>query len=127
MSDEFIISEEVAEWLGLKKSEFLSELIVKQQEDDFGFEDFQRFDSLVPGTIETPDKAFEHQGDQYAIRTYVKTYNVPEFLHQVVIGAIIESKDGAEVFLPILIFVTRQADLVMNFERGETINSKLLN
>lgn len=124
--DDFYIPEEVAEWIGLKKSEYLSKLIQKQEAGDIGFEEFHLFDSYVPGTIERPDKTFESTDDDKIIRTYVKTYSEKSGFHQVVIGVLIEEKE-ARVFVPILSFVSRKKQLVMEFSVGNAIQKPTLN
>lgn len=124
--EDYIIPEDVAEWIGLKKSEYLSQLIQKMTPDDFGFEEFHKFNHLVPGTIEHPDKAFEATEDNRTIRTYLRSYDEKGRFHQVVLGVLIEDKE-AEVFVPIIIFVSRKDDLVKEFTVGEVITRPTLN
>ena len=124
--EDYIIPEDVAEWIGLKKSEYLSQLIQKMTPDDFGFEEFHNFNHLVPGTIENPDKAYEAEEDNRILRTYVRSYDEKGRFHQVVQGVLIEDKD-AEVFVPIIIFVSRNDGLVREFAVGEVIARPTLN
>jgi hypothetical protein len=126
--DDFYIPEETAEWISLKKSEYLSKLIQLQGSGDFGFEEFHLFDEFIPSTIENPDKAYEAEEDNQKIRIYLRTYKVKTNFHQVVIGAVVEDKDKtANVFVPILTFITRKDELVKEFCVGEVITRPTLN
>ncbi len=126
--DSFYIPEEVAEWIGLKKSEYLSKLIEKSSPDDLGFEDYHRYDAGIPGTIEKPDKTFETIIDHIKVRTYLRTYQEKFAYHQIVIGAVIPDKSsGNEVYVPILSFVTKKNELVREFCQGEVKNHYTLN
>lgn len=124
--DDYVISEELEEWIGLKKSELLSDLILKMTPDDFGFEEFHKFDHLVPGTIEAPDKVFESSADGQILRTYVRSYDEKGRVHQVVKGVFLDEKD-ASVFIPILIFISRKDELVKEFAVGQVITRPTLN
>lgn len=125
--DEFYLPEEVVEWINLKKSEYLSLLIEKGIPGDFGFEEFHYFNDLVPQTIETPDKSFEDEIDQNVVRTFIKTYSAPVYFHQVIIGGIfMDQKNQAEVFVPIIVFVTKKAETVHLFSRGKVISRPTL-
>lgn len=125
--DDFYIPEETAEWIGLKKSEYLSKLIEFQDAGDIGFEDFHLYDDSVIGTIEGPDKTFEFEDDRQRIRSYVKTYAEKGGFHQVVVGVMLNDQDKAWVFVPILTFVTRNEKLVKEFGKGEVILAPTLN
>lgn len=126
--DDFYIPEEVAEWIGLKKSEYLSKLIEKQVPGDIGFEQFHLYDTYMPGTIERPDKTYESSDDDQKIRTYIKTYSDRSGFHQVVIGVLLDDKkNSADVFVPIISFVCRESDLVKEFSKGTVLNSPVLN
>lgn len=126
--DHFYIPEEVAEWIGLKKSEYLSKLIEHQVQGDLGFEDYHRFDYQIPGTIEKSDKSFEFIVDQQKVRTYLRTYEDQFLYHQIVIGAVIlDKKSGSEIYVPILSFVTKKAELAKEFCQGEVKNHHTLN
>lgn len=126
--DDFYIPEEIAEWIGLKKSQYLSELIQKQGPDDIGFEEFHLFDRLVGETIEQPDKAFEREEDQNILRIYVKSYSEKFNFHQVVVGVVLDDKTSkANVYIPIISFVTKNVELVKEFSVGDVITRPTLN
>ncbi len=130
MSDDekFNIPDEVHEWLGLKKSEYLSKLIENQLTDDFGFEEFHLFDHKIQETVEFPDRSFEEILDGYPVRTYFKTYSDSKMIHHVVIGTIYEDKENkVEVFIPILTFVTRKEELLGIFSVGKAVTKPTLN
>ncbi len=126
--DKFNIPDEVLEWLGLKKSEYLSKLIENQTSDDFGFEEFHLFDHKIQETVEFPERSFEETQDSYLIRTYFKTYSDAKMIHHVVIGTIYADKENkVEVFLPILTFVTRKEELLEIFSVGTPMAKPTLN
>ena len=50
-ADEGDFSEEFLEWVGLKKSEYLSWLITELDSSDLGFESFHKFDHLIGSTL----------------------------------------------------------------------------
>lgn len=126
--DDFYIPEEIAEWVGLKKSEYLSKLIEKQVPGDLGFESFHLYDQYIPGTIESPDKAFESQDDSQLLRTYVRSYRGDCDFHQVVIGLVMDDQASkANVFIPILSFVSKMDEVVREFCVGEVITRPTLN
>lgn len=121
-----MLSEEAMEWIGLKKSEYLSKLITHLVEEDLGFEQFPRFDSYIPQTLEKPDRSFQYTEDKQEVRVYVRTIEVGETVHQVVIGAVFPHQ-GKEIFVPILSFVTRMDDLVNLFSVGTPLSAPTLN
>ncbi|WPU63182.1 hypothetical protein [Peredibacter starrii] len=126
--DDYYIPEEIAEWIGLKKSEYLSKLIMQVEPDDFGFERYHEFNELIPGTIETPDKVLEGEEDGQKVRTYIRSYNQVEIFHQVVMGVVVTDKNtSSEVFVPILPFVTKKDDLVRLFSVGQVVSRPTLN
>ena len=125
--EDFYIPEETAEWIGLKKSEYLSKVIEIQDAADIGFEEFHLFDDFVMGTIERPDKTYEFEDDRQRIRSYVKTYAEKGSFHQVVVGVMLNDQDKAWVFIPILTFVTKNEKLVKEFGKGEAILTHTLN
>jgi hypothetical protein len=126
--DDFYIPEEIAEWIGLKKSEYLSKLIGNQHPNDVGFEEFHLFDDHIPSTIEAPDKVFERVEDDHKLRTYVRSYSEKGSFHQVVIGVLVNDKDqDATVFIPILCFVSKRNELVREFSVGNVITKPTLN
>jgi hypothetical protein len=126
--DDFFISEEVAEWIGLKKSEYISRLVLKASPDDIGVEDFHLFDSYIPGSIEKPDTIYESIEDHQRIRTYIKTYSEKVEFHQVVIGVVLDDKKhNSDIFIPILTFVSKKSELVKEFMSGAKILSPKFN
>jgi hypothetical protein len=126
--EEFYLPEEAAEWIGLKKSEFLSRLIELGTKDDFGFEEIHQYNHLVPSTIEFPDRSYEITDDSYRIRTYVRTYQEKELFHQVVIGGVFEDPEREEeIFFPILIFISRKEEVVQAFSQGNNLVKQTLN
>lgn len=125
--DDFYIPEEIAEWIGLKKSEYLSKLITLQTPEDIGFEQFPAFDKFLSGTIEQPDKILEGSDDGQTLRTYFKTYSENSGFHQVVIGVMIQDKSSKDnVFIPIISFVSKDSELVKNFSQGVVIKGHTL-
>lgn len=124
--ENFEIPEEVAEWIGLKKSEYLSRLIENLHPDDLGFEKFHLHDHLIPETIDRPDKIIENSKEDYPVRVYIKTYPEKESFHQIILGMMLED-EKSKVFIPILVFVTKFDDLVKEFCQGQVISGPLLN
>ena len=126
--EDFTIPEDVAEWIGLKKSDYLSKLIGLLGADDFGFEEFHLFDDKIPETIETPDRAYEEMQDGFKVRTYIKSYSGKVSFHQIILGALVNDDElNATVFIPILSFVSRKDDLVKEFSVGNVITRQTLN
>lgn len=126
--DDFFIPEDIAEWIGLKKSEYLSKLIQNQKRNDFKFEEFHLYDHHIPTTIENPDKAFEFKEDEHTLRTYLRSYNDKVIIHQLVIGVLIDDKENkASVFVPILCFISNNDALIREFTQGEVITRPMLN
>ena len=126
--ENYYLSEEDAEWLGLKKSEYLSKLIELLGPTDIGFEEYHKFDDHLRGTIQDADRAFTSEDDGRELRTFVKSYMDGQNFHQVVVGVIIkDSKNNSEVFVPILIFVSRDAEVVKAFSTGNSQKSPVLN
>jgi hypothetical protein len=126
--EDFSIPEDVAEWIGLKKSDYLSKLIGLLGADDFGFEEFHLFDDKIPETIESPDKAYEEIQDGFKVRTYIKSYSGKVPFHQIILGALVNDDElNASVFIPILSFVSRKDDLVKEFSVGSVIARQTLN
>jgi hypothetical protein len=126
--DKFSIPEVLEEWVGLKKSEYLSRLIENLAEGDFGFEEFHQFDHKLQETVEHPDRSYEETIDGYTVQTYVRTYSDEKMFHQIVIGTVYEDKKNeVEVFLPILTFVTRSEELAGLFCVGSPKTRPTLN
>jgi hypothetical protein len=117
--DEFYLPEEIVEWLGLKKSEYLSRLIVNIKPDDFQFEEYLRFEKYLPETLSLPDWSLETIEDNQKVKTFCRTYADPEVFHQIVIGALIQDQESADVFIPILSFVTKDESLIKIFSAGD--------
>ncbi len=126
--DNFLVPEEVAEWIGLKKSEYLSELIQLALPGDFDFAEYHQFNHLVPETIQDADRVFQSSADQFELRTFVKSYSLPTHLHQVVIAVMLpDLKTKDLVLVPILCFVTRKDELAKKFSVGKLISRPTLN
>ncbi|MGE3610223.1 MAG: hypothetical protein AB7I27_11590 [Bacteriovoracaceae bacterium] len=126
--DDFYLPEEILEWIGLKKSEYLSRLISFVDPSDYGFEVYHQFDSYISQTIEEADKLIEFKEDNYDLRTYIKTYSSDLFFHQIVIGAVIPDLESEqEVFVPILMFVTKKEELVKIFSAHHSKVGPILN
>jgi len=126
--DNYSIPDEVEEWIGLKKSEYLSLLIENMSEGDFGFEEFHLFDGKMEETVERPDRSYQEIQDGYSVHTYVRTYSDEKMFHHVVVGCMYtDKKNQVEVFLPILSFVTRSEDVVGKFSVGKPMARPTLN
>lgn len=120
--EKFSVPEELEEWIGLKKSEYLSVLIEKMAPDDFGFEDFHLFDLRIPLTIEKAERSYEDTVDGNALLTFVRTYSDEKMFHHVVVGTL-----HRDVFLPIISFVTRSESVVGMFSRGQVRTRPVMN
>ncbi len=126
--ENYYLSEEDAEWVGLKKSEYLSRLIESVGPTDFGFEEYHLFDHLIHGTIQTPDLSMTFEEDGREMRSYLKSYLEKENFHHFVIGVIIpDAENKSEVFVPVMIFVTRDEELVKKFSTGKSLVRPVLN
>lgn len=120
--EEFLLPEEISEWIGLKKSEYLSQLIMGMDSSDFGFEEFPQFDKYIPETIKSPDKLYQFVEDNFPIQIYLKAGREPVFHYQVVIGMVVPEKNSdAQVFVPIISFVTKYEKLLAEFVKGELV------
>jgi hypothetical protein len=117
--DGFYLPEDVIEWLGLKKSEYLSKLIVNIEPTDFQFEEYHRFEEHLPETLSLPDWSIETLEDGFKVKTFCRTFGHPEVFHQMVIGAVIADQEKNDVFIPILTFVTRTESLIKLFSDGK--------
>lgn len=124
--DEFYLPEDVVEWLSLKKSEYLSRLIENMEQGDIPFEEYHRFEELIPATISLPDWNVESIEDNFRIKTYCRGYSDPEVYNQIVIGAIMADQGKNDVFVPIISFVTKFEKLIKLFSGGK-IQRPLLN
>jgi hypothetical protein len=124
--EEFLLPDEIAEWIGLKKSEYLSQLIMVMENDDFGFEEFTKFDKYIPETIQTPDKLYQFVEDGYPIQIYLKAGQDPVFNFQVVIGMVMPEKNtDGQIFVPIISFVTRKEKVLEEFVKGDLVKKPL--
>lgn len=120
--EEFLLPEEISEWIGLKKSEYLSQLIQGMDANDFGFEEFPQFDKYIPETIKSPDKLYQFVEDNFPIQIYLKAGQEPTFHYQVVIGMVVpEQNSDGQVFVPIISFVTKFEKLLAEFVKGELV------
>jgi hypothetical protein len=125
--EKFYLTEEMMEWVELKKSEYLSKLIMNVTPDDFPFEVYSQFNHQIPETLEAPDKVFKRKEDGQEVRSYLKTFFQDTSYSQMVIGAVVLDQGGTEIFVPILSFVSRSAELVHLFCEGEVITRPTLN
>ena len=119
--DEFYLPEDIAEWLGLKKSEYLSKLIENLGPHDFQFDEYHRFEDLIMGTLSHPDWSVEILEDNQNVKTFCKLYLEPERFHQMIVGVLIADQNQQDVFVPILSFVTREESLVKIFSGGKIV------
>lgn len=125
--DEFYLSDEAMEWLGLKKSEYLSKLIENVRPDDFQFQDYLQYEDLIPQSLSLPDQTWEIMNDGYRIKTFVRSFADPEVFQQVVIGGLIPDQNQQEIFVPIISFVTKCEELVKIFSAGSEVTKPTLN
>lgn len=125
--DDFYLPEEIVEWLGRKKSEFLSELICNVESDDFRIEEYQAFEQFIPETLSSPELVFESTEDKILLKTFIKSFSGPQFFQQIVVGAMIPDQNGDEVFVPILTFVSRKQGLIKVFCKGSASIKPILN
>ncbi len=117
--DEFYLPEEIVEWIGLKKSEYLSLLIENVESEDFRFEEYHRFDNLIPATLSLPDWSVESSEDGQRIKIFCRSFADPEVFQQLVIGALVPDQNKQDVFVPILSFVSRKEALITIFSAGK--------
>lgn len=113
--DEFYLPEDIVEWLGLKKSEYLARLIGNSLPDDIQFEEYMDFEHLVPNTLATPDWTSDHMEDGHKVKTFVKSYSEKGAFQQVIVGTLVPDQEKQEVFIPILVFATRMETMVHLF------------
>jgi len=126
--DDFYISDELAEWMGLKKSNYLSRLIQNMDPNDIPLEKYHLFDQYIQGTLEDPDRTYEFIEDGYVIRTYLRTYQNSQNFHQIIIGVVNEDPENkSKVFIPVMSFVSNDGNLVKEFCEGEVIARPTLN
>jgi hypothetical protein len=128
VKEDYFLSEEVLEWIGLKKSEYLSQLITHQQANDFPITEFHQFDTHIPMTIQEADNLYELQDEDYPVRIYIKAYAHDQVFTQIVLGAVLpDEKKDSEIFVPILSFITKDEKLVRLFSVGVSKTHPILN
>ncbi len=126
--EDFLLSEEAAEWIGLKKSEYLSKLIVQISSSDIGFEQYHEFDHLIPETLLHPDRAYEDDSETYKLRISVRTWEDKFPFHQIVLTAMIpDLTSKQDVHVPVLTFVTRSAEVLKEWCFGNPLPRPTLN
>lgn len=123
--DDFYLPEELVEWLGLKKSEYLSKLIENLEPDDFQFHEYLSFEEFIPVTLATPDWSAESVEDGQVIKTYCRSFNDGRFFHQVVVGVVVSDQNQEDVFVPIISLVTKKDKLVGIFGAGKVTRPAL--
>jgi len=124
--ENFFLTEEAANWIGQKKSEYLSILINLSSRDDFGFEEYHLYDHLILQTIEHPDQTFDDNSDTYRIRLYLHTYQEKITFHQIVLGALIPDQNRVDVFIPVITFVTKNQGMVTHWVKDLKASTKIL-
>lgn len=117
--DEFYLSEEIMEWVGLKKSEYLSRLIENIDQDDIQFEEYLRFDEMIPVTLAQSDWSIETIEDKQRLKTFCRSFVDKEVVHQIVVGVLVADQEQKDVFVPIISFVTKKEKLVNLFSAGK--------
>ena len=116
--DEFYLPEDLVEWIGLKKSEYLSRLIQSAPEHDLSFDQYQKFDRLIPSTLSLPDWSVELKEDDQRIKIYCRSHHEDEAFFQIIVGVIILDQSQSEVLVPILTYVTRFEFITRLFSGG---------
>lgn len=115
-------SEEFMEWVGLKKSEYLSWLITELDTSDFGFESFHKFDHLIGSTLERPDEIWYSKSEDYPLRFFHKTFPRDDLIQIVVLA----SEDSKSTVIPILSVVTKFPKIASYFKQGQRSEGSLL-
>lgn len=113
--DEFFLPEELVEWIGLKKSELLSELILARPEGDLPIESFHEYDQFIPTTLSKPDWSEEILEDGQRIKFFCCHHQATDAFYQLVIGVLIEDQHGQDVYVPILTLVTKFEEHALHF------------
>jgi hypothetical protein len=121
-TDEGDFSEEFLEWVGLKKSEYLSWLITELGSDDFGFETFHKYDHLIASTLERPDEIWYSKAEDFPLQFYHKFYS-QENLIQIVVMAMEKNRPQG---IPILSVVTKFQKIASFFKQGQRSEGSLL-
>ena len=125
MKDEFFLPAEEMEWVALKKSEYLATLITNHQNHDIKIEEYHQFNYLMEETIARSDRSYADDVDGNRLNIYVKSYSHGT---QVVVGAVFQDpKKNSDVFVPILMFISKDNDLIKLFTVGKLLKSPTLN
>ena len=124
--DQFIISEELAEWIGLKKSELLSELILASIADDLPLETHHLYDHSLHKTLESYDALYEGHENEYRVRLYVKSFTGKTTFYQAIKGVLIRDQSGQGfVFVPILSYVTKYLTILEIMSQGLSLEGSI--
>ena len=115
-------SEEFLEWVGLKKSEYLSWLIAELGPDDFGFDSFHKFDHLVPSTLERADEIWHLKTEDFPLSFYHKSHPREGLIQIVILATEKKSAQG----VPILSVVTKESKIASFFKQGQRSEGPLL-
>jgi hypothetical protein len=117
--DEFYLPEDLVEWIGLKKSEYLSRLIQNAPENDLNFESYHEYDRLIHSTLSIPDWSIEFNEDGQRVKIYCRSHSEKEIFYQIIIGVIILDQTESEVLVPVLTYVTRFESMTRLFNGGK--------
>lgn len=108
------ISDEIQEKLALLKSNFLSEIIIYAEKDDFDFTDYFKYDYLTEDTLKEPDEVWEFDREVLVLRKFFSEEGGGSY-SQLVLAL----KASAEnPLMLILSFVTRHQALAGRFCQG---------
>ena len=117
--DEFYLPEDLVEWIGLKKSEYLSRLIQNAPDHDIPFETYHTYDRLIHSTLSLSDWNVEFEEDNQRIKIYCRSHSEEEAFYQIIVGVIILDQSQSEVLVPILTYVTRFESMTGLFNGGK--------
>jgi hypothetical protein len=117
--DEFYLPEDLVEWIGLKKSEYLSLLIQNAPDQDLQFESYHTYDRLIPSTLSLADWSVEFEEDGQRLKIYCRSHSEDEIFFQIIVGVIILDQSQSEVLVPILTYVTRFEAMTRLFNGGK--------
>lgn len=109
------ISDEIQERLALLKSNFLSEIIIHGQKEDFDFTEYMNFDHQIEETLTRADEIWNYDGE---VEVYRKFFGEgrDQFYSQIIITLKESSKNPLMI---ILSFVTRDESLAKRFCQGK--------
>lgn len=127
IKENFFIDEETVEWISLKKSEYLSQLIIDLSVDDYGFEDFHLFDSYMTSTLDKPDEIYKSFDDNREINIFHRAYKNEVEFYQIIISLALLDDNQQRVIIPILTFVTKREDLLLKWCIGEKVLKTIRN